>query len=284
MRHIPIELFAKRLHADLQAIQENLGDLRHVLDSIEKHIQSIESGYKASRETVEPSPQLLPIEIRHPIPKEPSEKARERSEGARHWVLLGLEFSVFIVTIAIAVFAYGQWVEMAGATGAAKKSADAAERAARSAEVATIKAMESEKLSQRAWVGVSEMHYSVVPNRTSALAVYITNVGRTPALEVESKIRVFHQDRRSENPSLERTRANVGWVVMPGARYHATVNGPVFSEEQLKSDSWRVYLIGAIWYKDVFGDTHRTRFCSRLVLDENGNKRYPPCGFHDDAN
>jgi hypothetical protein len=127
-------------------------------------------------------------------------------------------------------------------------------------------------LDQRAWVTVSEIKL-LAPLKVGerpTLQVKFLNSGRTPALDAHGAGVVFIKDSVKESELVEN-------VLSGGENSHAVI-GPndisyvyIKRSEALENDETfkaiedgkirRLFVFGVVWYKDIFGYTHKTRYC-----------------------
>lgn len=177
-----------------------------------------------------------------------------------------------IITGFYTYYAAGQLHKMRRATKAAEDSANAAKRAADTAN-------QSMQLDQRAWVGPVEA--ALPPYDDGGRKVYIkigekpkfsfvlANSGKTPALKLTFKI-TNHVYRSTEPfvPYYEtpKTKTTVG-TLFPGGRMSIpTLETPGVAERfhvtSFASGEYIDYVYGEISYEDIFGQPHKTEFCT----------------------
>jgi hypothetical protein len=172
--------------------------------------------------------------------------------------------------------------EMQVQSKAAQFSAEAAKLQASTGKKALESSIETSHNDQRAWVGMTE----VTPEWRDAdgkplfikegshyhVGVTIVNSGRTPALRVRSKMRLWPfpvNDKFVPDYGNATTTQSVG-VLPPQAKMTITSLaslGIIGASEiaSLKNGSQILYLYGEIEYEDIFGIQYQTRYCSTLA-------------------
>jgi hypothetical protein len=200
-------------------------------------------------------------------------------------------------THALAVAANTQATKMANVSDAADKIRQAAQDMviqdqrivdnAQSSFNATVKEAE---LSERAWVGVTdvqtptELHEGTLLNSTISLV----NSGKTPSLNVIQRAGyriVKAEDRFDPAHEVSLTAPmRQGTILSEGKRMLSICNlGNIGRQRaiELNSGEYRLYMFGEITYEDVFNHTHHTRFCMRMELGKA--LAFSPYGSYDYA-
>jgi hypothetical protein len=163
---------------------------------------------------------------------------------------------------------------------AAQISAENSSRMLRVSETGLAHTQESLRLDQRAWVGIKDWG---PPNFDFAtfgeISLRISNSGRTPALDVRS--RVYNQVSRSEVPpppedydtnippgaprNTSLMLINPGQVIeISGRALGASSKAGL---EDLRQQRQFVFFRALILYKDIFGQEHTTTYCAVLQPD-----------------
>lgn len=163
---------------------------------------------------------------------------------------------------------------------AAQISAENSTHMLRVSETGLAHTQKSLRLDQRAWVGIKDWG---PPNFDFAtfkqFNLHITNSGRTPALDVTS--RVYNQVTRLQvAPSPEGYDTNIPlganrdtsvMLINPGQVIeisgHASGNSSVAGLEDLRQQRQFVFFRALILYKDIFGQEHTTTYCAMLQPD-----------------
>lgn len=163
----------------------------------------------------------------------------------------------------------------------AKSIATAARDSLEQSKRALDASIEVSRSDQRAWVGMTE----VAPEWRDAdgkplfikegahyhVGVTIVNSGRTPALKVRSKMRLWSFPANNKFvPDYGNVTAQSVGVLPPQGKFIITslpslkiINTSDIAS--LKNGSQILYLYGQIEYEDIFGIQHRTTYCSTLA-------------------
>ena len=155
--------------------------------------------------------------------------------------------------------------------------------------------VESSRLQQRAWLTVKSVTLArplAVGDRPSAV-LEIINSGQTPAREAVIGGNLFGRSGVTEKEIVESLTVGAPdsrMVIAPGVQ----VLIPVEADEAVRSTgqidavlkkALRLYVHGRIIYKDVYDQTHETRYCFRFdPQTPTGVGHFAACGFHNDAN
>jgi hypothetical protein len=177
-------------------------------------------------------------------------------------------WAALIVAFVAAVFTALQWASAYRSAESSQRSAVAAERSATAAEESASSTKALTALGQRPWMAleppaVSEVQSGDYSGFTITVRADLRNSGLTPALNVRA-IALFDQRPLpvTEWPLHDPTSASI--TVGPNLT-HSLVCHPIFvTNERLQevSEGRRVLLfVGECVYKDVLGETHRTRWC-----------------------
>lgn len=236
-----------------------------------------------------------------------AELARE-IRGGEKW-LIGIGVATILVNILLACIYFGQLKEMRKATQATRdavrvasrtldetqrsnaRQAAQAEAASKSSAASSQQALrsfiDSSRLDQRAWVGISTIDpFSFTPNDSFGLRLRLVNTGHTPALHVHT-LTILHSQ-----PSTEAFKAIYGKVpdkeiqsdsviLANGATF---VDTPKYPLNQLQIDAVKnktitAYAYGNITYLDAFGRHHLTKFC-KVIAETN---KAEDCGTYNFA-
>jgi hypothetical protein len=163
----------------------------------------------------------------------------------------------------------------------AKSIASAAKENLEQSKQAIDASIEISRRDQRAWVGITEI---IPPWRDPAnnplyikegsnfgASVTIINSGKTPALNIRSKIRLMAFPRNHKfAPDYGNVQGQSVGVLQPQGKFKATSlpsYQPVNASDitSLKNSAMILYLYGEIQYEDIFKISHRTTYCSFLA-------------------
>jgi len=175
------------------------------------------------------------------------------------------------VLIAAAIY-YGQLKAMQESTDASTKAANAADKAANTAEAALRVNIESSHRDQRAWVGISFIKLSPMQiGQTIFAQMKLTNSGksfalnfRTTNLLVLSRAPVDNVEETEKTNPAYQTVAGVGSISPNGDVFLPfDSKGVLLTEDMIKdvnSGQLLIYLMGEVYYDDIFKKHHVTRF------------------------
>jgi hypothetical protein len=171
----------------------------------------------------------------------------------------------------------------------ARNSLEASNRQSRAALDATIKNFQRE---QRAWMAVGNETYSIAETGPIVSSAIILNIGKSPATEILCRITGITKlkgydllDSDIVYPA-DLTVVNQG-TLFPNQQFPLNTGGPAMDAARQKvwfnnvqSGLWVQYFFGDVRYKDVFGNGHWTRFCTKFVPElKNGT----PCPIYNDT-
>lgn len=180
-----------------------------------------------------------------------------------------------------------------------KKSVDTTRELAKKSLDATI---ENFRLEQRAWVGLTEIScvrhkegdgttVIVKEEKSIKCKAIVTNTGKTPARDMITRVYLNYMEVPNPNPKIPEkaimSTEPTSQTLFPGNSVLVTFPFPsdkVFAKDQiesLKNGQNAIYLYGMIVYRDVFGETHFTKFCA-YVLPSLTN--VASCPSNNDAN
>jgi hypothetical protein len=181
------------------------------------------------------------------------------------------------------------------AADAAKTAADAAVKQVEIAGSGLSATIDQFHLDQRAWVGVRT--FDMLPPEVSkplSIKLAITNSGKTVGTITSTVVTVypsFSQDIHKYLAShewrvIQKSRESapaVPTVVFPGFDFTLPLEskGPVIGDQAdlIRSGKVFVYVVGEIYYSDVFGASHNTAFCVMYA-----RTRFEMCREHNSAN
>ncbi len=187
--------------------------------------------------------------------------------------------------------AHNQAIDTMKSLNIADLSAQAAMKAAEAAEDNTRAMREIAQRELRAYVGVVGISQGFNEN-TVRLA--LQNTGKTPAYNVESENQgYFITDRGSPIDPNFQFPSNLPpnestTVLYPSGGFTVPMNvGKAVLDQGYKGEK-SVYLYGTIFYKDVFGTTHKSNFCYVYVVEKRDDGivlgiGYAMCKTHNDA-
>jgi uncharacterized protein YecT (DUF1311 family) len=147
-------------------------------------------------------------------------------------------------------------------------------KTAMAARDAVEHSQQSMHLDQRAWVGVTHADVvSYVRDKPIKITVTITNVGRTPALELRARIRgaafessetfvpIYHTVDESSGVAVLMPQQITGYEITSKAPLHVNERDAVFN------GGGTYYLWGDFRYNDIFNYPHVTTFCFKMRRD-----------------
>lgn len=146
-------------------------------------------------------------------------------------------------------------------------------------------------LYERAWVGTSDNAYTITENGPIGSSVFVKNTGKSPAMDIvcrmsgititKPRIHVLKYSDITYPADLPITKQG---TLFPGQRFPLSVNSsPTEPKKQkvwfenIQKGDWIQYFFGEVQYKDIFGKSHWTHFCSRFVP---ATKSGTPCPIY----
>ena len=147
--------------------------------------------------------------------------------------------------------------------------------------------IESSRLDQRAWVGGTEVIKPEIRADAGLIfGVRIGNSGKTPALKVQSRLRVLSAPSTTPfSPTFGTVPGIVSNTAMQPGMTAILFTSPMILNtrqlEQIKSGDRMLYLYGRIAYEDIFQKPHRSFFCVFLTKDTTAMQS---CDTYNDAN
>jgi hypothetical protein len=249
--------------------------------------------------------------------KEDKTNQLERDIKKGEFVLIGINAALLITTIVIACIYSSQLDEMRKATQATDESLrlaqDASEtsdgnfyrmmrqtihqtaaqlKSAQAAQNAVKLAQDQMRVDQRAWLGAQDSTYSIAESGPIHSSVFVTNSGRSPAVEIVCKMTGITKEERNAirisdiiyPADLQAIKAG---TLFPNTHIPLIAGGiPMDPEMQkiwfknIQSSAWGVYFFGEIQYRDIFGKEHWTHFCNAYVPD---TKSGAPCAIYNET-
>jgi hypothetical protein len=202
------------------------------------------------------------------------------------------EISGIAVLAVYAGFTIAMYFANKQAADAATKAAEAAQRSADIAARALDSSNEALHLTERPWVGVERVDGDIRLGQDEPLNLNVTliNSGRAPALKLELKTQIGCTVNEAV-PSIhytERDAAKFGhFVLVPNQEFHGTfedANSKVVCTpdemDLVRTKKGYFYVLGTVYYTDGFKIKHHTDFCAHI---KPGQKGFPPCQFHNEA-
>jgi len=182
---------------------------------------------------------------------------------------------------------------------AAEQNAIAARIGAEAAASAVAAQREALTFNARAWVGIDVAYLTPVPLVSPARAfVGFANQGQTPALEV-TEIEVNSgfsgpcQQHTHQLPSPAYAAITVSAALGQGAKGGVREHEVTLSQAELRrlsTNASPLYFYGGLRYRDVFGQSHETRYCFVYEGNMTPDKEKPDrialgwCGCHNTMN
>jgi hypothetical protein len=248
------------------------------------------------------------------VRKDPDrDTANEESETAKFerdikngeiW-LIAINALLLITNIVIASIYFGQLQEMRKATVASERAANAAKSAADTADATLKSSKESFIIEQRPYIVVDEnspffLEHPPTAGQQILANVYLKNIGRTPAVQVVTRMGFFsfHGKLVAKLTANERNKATEEYIalmeskfaelkktddiarkrireleprniapgqdVAPTKTYFLTSPDTVVSKEDfplLATGEVTLFAIGLVSYSDAYKVTYKTEFC-----------------------
>ena len=179
---------------------------------------------------------------------------------------------------------------------------DAARASKRSATVAAISTLIAAvslavgwhylRVGERAWVVVESAQLAdpLAIGQRPKVVLRIANSGRTPAIETAVASVVFSRAVLSSDDLADETIGNrtSNAVLAPGTSFTiwSTSSEPFSRQQQIdaiRKGPNRLYVMGTIYYLDVFKKSHQTRFCFRTGDGSLNNMSLAACADHNDV-
>jgi hypothetical protein len=170
------------------------------------------------------------------------------------------------------------------------------EQSRKSSQSASAKALNasinSSRLDQRAWIGAADTVFTFSPNDPIKVEIGVTNVGKSPAVDVISRMAAITKHsgsslQISDISYVPTIKENSNGTMYPGQKFPLkTFSSDVVSPlqaafiEKLSSGSDVVYVFGEIRYKDIFSRQHWTHFC---IIVNKDLKSGAPCALYNDS-
>jgi len=132
------------------------------------------------------------------------------------------------------------------------------------------------ELDQRAWIVVSNIQGTPVPGKTLKPTVFIKNIGKTTAFDVNirSRFYVLAAGERLKYPTeygpasgtaIDGVLPPVGEATIGEELLAGDNKTPLLLTQQIiddwKANKFRVVLIGRVMYKDIFNRPHFLKYC-----------------------
>jgi hypothetical protein len=144
------------------------------------------------------------------------------------------------------------------------------------------------RIEQRAWVDVTPTTYPVPgipqPGQPFMVRTRFLNTGKTPALRTRlcTSTNIIG---RGKTPTFNCPIAGTG-ILPPGGITHTdsviTESLSPENRSELLTGQMVVWVYGIIVYDDVFGRTHWTKFCNRLLAEGLTAGEYAVCDEHNE--
>jgi hypothetical protein len=130
------------------------------------------------------------------------------------------------------------------------------------------------ELEERAWINPGKITRALTDTNTIVYyTLTITNVGKTPALRLVVEFEPAATLNLIHTNDIEPTNVAKQYL---GAGDGTKVDSPHFPFAIIENDivqNQPLYLWGYIWFDDVFGHSHRVRFC--YLCDVSQNLQFP---------
>jgi hypothetical protein len=174
-------------------------------------------------------------------------------------------YTGLIIAFIAALFTALQWASAHRSAAEAKRSADAAERSAKAAEESALSSARFAQNGQRSWVFL----YSVSKPPRETLVTFgatltFRNGGPTPAthLWIEALVGKFEEfPKEPPYPSDDHVARES--VLGPLSNLDVPIARALSASEigELKAGEFSFFLYGFVRYRDIFGDSHKTKYC-----------------------
>lgn len=265
--------FARKVVNELQKIRNILGQWNvtgHPNGPREEHKEAVANQDRAAKENSKANDGTAFVAPNHPAPAKPKNIYRKSYRCARRWKPF-LEIAALVAGIGYAIVTYYQWRDL----------------------------RDNFKVEQRAWIGVMGVGIEglVSGTVTARFPLTITNTGKTPARFVEFRSNlgyVRHPNGKPEemigigggesekivgdfDPARKPKNTNRAGTIQPGAQnqiLHTAIfsSGIGVTPDEIMTGNKTVFLQGIIWYTDIFGGEHWTRYCFQFWY-------FQPTGF-----
>jgi hypothetical protein len=269
-------------------LRKSIADLRNALNKQTEAIR--ESNQRADIQQSVPPEIVTAVNLPESIEIHQRETDAREERHYRGRTLL-VAWATFIAIAVYAVLVYFQYREMINATGSSQQAVGEARRNRLQAEKYLNATIEQFRLDQRAWVAVVQTSGKPEINKPFDIAVLVRNTGKTFAKDFKMVL-VVEPVKKGQQPEFAKNQASFSRVtksvsiLTPSADYTATSspikNGNILADTAFKeivNGDIVVFAYGRLTYKDVFGCSHWTDFCSRLSPDS----RWESCSVHNDA-
>jgi hypothetical protein len=226
--------------------------------------------------------------------KAETKSSKETNKSHRFWVTTIISTLTLLAVGFYAYYAALQWCEMRRAADAAKKAADAADSAATTAAGTLAFAQQEFRQEQRPYIWATPGFSLSRPNGeqatrlveylqyrdTQQLAITfdLVNGGKSPAIGALTPrpILIIDESQRARDRAQRYQvgfGASIPQLMAPSIRFAVSTElGPIVTEgfiDELTRDKKRVYVVGAVRYKDMFASPpspeYETGYCVRLM-------------------
>jgi hypothetical protein len=201
----------------------------------------------------------------------PKKRHRIANYGFR-WLILAVDFLIFVAAVIYSVFSYRQWQAMNDQLGEMKKMTANA------------------RLDQRPWVNVHSAKLSkpLEVGDAPVANFNVTNSGKTPALNGRMfGIILSAEPNMGFDTSLDPAKLGADFthfVIAPGRTNEVTAPygpaNPISKQsdiDDIRNGKKCLFFIGHIFYEDVFGETHSTEFCAKMCSDLFDSRTFILC-------
>ncbi len=141
--------------------------------------------------------------------------------------------------------------------------------------------------------GASDVNMHGPENALSvSLGIAVKNTGQTPAhdLSIVSKTDLLEHPIKMPfdftlrtGPDPSRAVLGAGQVTESNSPADRPFNGDEMMRARDPEGGFRIYIWGSVTYRDVFGRTHHTNFCSSLIFEDGGAAVAHASEHHNDA-
>jgi hypothetical protein len=211
------------------------------------------------------------------------------------WLMLATVFSIATaVSTAYSIkqlrdFAEQQAVDMQRSLEMTRTAIFVGNRQAAAAESAIEEGRQANKKQLRPYLVESDIDTENILSTSLSTIFHVKNVGATPAVRMAFRAATAVVGKRENvtppSPFGEaRDQSALVEVLGAGIETSKRILRPNYSYEEIENLRSKKYILivwGIVWYDDIFGASHTTRFCK--YFDEVEFRRSNLCASHNDA-
>ncbi len=236
-----------KINNRLSAIEASLKALRNHVTKIDANFETLRQQYATTEQKKSPDNENNPTPSVTLVESTPNDAQNSKTgaDKSNPW-LTGLQVVGIFAGVVVAIASVAQWCQLG----------------------------QNFRIDQRAWVGVPDGRVTQFEaGKPVNVELYVVNSGKTPAIGVHSK----HSLNGAVGDNLPEfifgsTKGPDSLVSIPPQGKITILFHPPDSDalsspamDAIKSGANGAYAYGTIWYEDVFGKSHQTDFCMRIV-------------------